>query len=268
MTDVSVPNSLAAGGFRVGSVLNRAASVLSRHFLIFMVVSVTANLPLILVWSHTEPVARAMGRAFGRALPPVAGYDILIFSVGAVGFFLLNTVLSQALIVHAAFRAMSARPINISVSLTVGLTRFIPILLLSLLMGIFVFAGSVVLFVPALVLMTVWFVGTQACIVERLGPWSSLERSAELTKGNRWKVFGLLALIYVVGFFVSYVISLLLAIAPVGDVALRVLDFILNLLANGLWGAYYTIAAVIAYHDLRVSKEGHIDTEHIAAVFD
>src|SRR5262245_4009577 len=102
MTDASMPTSFAPGDFRVGGVLNRTASVLSRHFLVFMVVSVVANLPFILLASRAE--------ALGRALrgDDADHYDILIFSVAAVGFFLLNNILSQAVIVHAAFRAMRA----------------------------------------------------------------------------------------------------------------------------------------------------------------
>jgi hypothetical protein len=45
------------------------------------------------------------------------------------------------------------------------------------------------------------------------------------------------------------------------------LTLIGGLLWNGIWGAFYAIAAVVTYHDLRVAKEG-TDIEQIAAVFD
>ena len=250
-----MPTSFAPGDFRVGGVLNRTGWVLSRHLLVFMVVSVVANLPLILTWLHMDSLRRAI--VWGDT----DGSDLLIFVVGAVGFFLLNNTLSQAVIVHVAFRAMRARQISLGESLSVGLARFIPVLFLGLLMGILVVLASLLLILPGLVLITMWLVGTPACVVERLGPWSSLKRSAELTKGHGWKVFGLLALLYAVGQIVSIVIGL--AIAPFGSVVLTVLD----LLWNALWSAYYAIAVVVAYHDLRVTKEG-IDIEQITAVFD
>ena len=46
-----------------------------------------------------------------------------------------------------------------------------------------------------------------------------------------------------------------------------VLAVIGTVLWNGVWGAFYAIAVVVTYHDLRVAKEG-IDIEQIAAVFD
>src|SRR5215475_5262435 len=35
-----------------------------------------------------------------------------------------------------------------------------------------------------------WFVAVPACVEERLGPWTSLRRSRDLTKGHRWKLCG------------------------------------------------------------------------------
>jgi hypothetical protein len=40
-----------------------------------------------------------------------------------------------------------------------------------------------------------------------------------------------------------------------------------DVLWNGVWGAFYAIAVVVTYHDLRAAKEG-IDIDQIAAVFD
>jgi uncharacterized membrane protein len=107
-----------------------------------------------------------------------------------------------------------------------------------------------------------WFVGTQVCVVERLGPWTSLKRSAQLTKGHRWKIFGLMLLLIVVSLIGSTLIEL--ALAPFGSF---ILTSGASLIWAAIWGAYYAVAVVVAYHDLRVAKEG-IDIEQIASVFD
>jgi len=44
-------------------------------------------------------------------------------------------------------------------------------------------------------LVTMWFVATPACVVEGLGVSRSMERSAQLTRGHRWKIFGMIALL-------------------------------------------------------------------------
>jgi len=52
---------------------------------------------------------------------------------------------------------------------------------------------------PGLIVFTMWFVATPACVVERLGPFRSMGRSRQLTKGHRWKIFGTIVLIFVGG---------------------------------------------------------------------
>jgi hypothetical protein len=39
------------------------------------------------------------------------------------------------------------------------------------------------------------------------------------------------------------------------------------LIWNALWAAFFAVVNVVAYHDLRVAKEG-VDTAQIAAVFE
>ena len=50
MTDTSLSARFAESDFRVGRVLNRTASVLSRNFLPFFIVTAIANLPTLLLF--------------------------------------------------------------------------------------------------------------------------------------------------------------------------------------------------------------------------
>src|SRR5262249_44950782 len=173
MTDTStVATRFAESDFRVGGVLTRATSVLSRHFLLFFAIALVANLPMILM-SHA---------AANATTDPdqAAGYLALILFSFAL-FFVLN-ILSQGVIVHAAFQAMRGRQPSLVGSLGVGLTRFLPLIGLALIAGISFLVAFLLLIVPCAILITMWFVGTQVCVVERLGPWTSLKRSAQLTK--------------------------------------------------------------------------------------
>jgi hypothetical protein len=129
-------------------------------------------------------------------------------------------------------------------------------------MGILGGLAFLLLIVPGFIVMTMWFVSTPACVVERTGPWASMKRSAALTKGHRWKIFGLLLLLVLLSLIVAGLMQLVLM--QVGSTILVLLG---TLLWGALWTAYYSIAVVMTYHDLRVAKEG-IDIEQIASVFD
>src|SRR5262245_43010823 len=251
MTDLSVAARFAESDFRVGRVINRSVAVLSRNFVAFFIVAVVAYLPLVLL-ERAQTVAATSG-------------DLsLTFILIAVSFVLLIvlSMLSQAVILQAAFRDMRNQPVNLIESLQIGLRRFLPIVGLALLTGILVGLGVLLLIVPGLILYTMWFVGLPACIVERLGPWSSLKRSAELTKGHRWKLFGLLALLMLISLVVSGVTEFAL-----GALAGAIVALIGKLVVSAIWAAFSSVLVAVTYHDLRVAKEG-IDIEQIAAVFD
>ncbi len=240
----------AESDFRVGRVINRSVAVLSRNLLPFFLVTVIAYLPLILL---------------ERAQAMAASRDVALFVIlGGVSFVLLIlfSMLSQAVILQAAFQDMRRQPVNLTESFKIGLRRFLPVIGLAFLMGLLLMLGFMLLIVPGFILYSMWFVGLPVCVVERLGPWKSLKRSAELTKGHRWKVFGLLILLMIIGAVVGGLVELGL-VALGGDIV----ALIGKLIINAIWAAFSSVVVAVTYHDLRVAKEG-IDIEQIAAVFD
>jgi hypothetical protein len=250
MTDAMTVNAhFAESDFQVGRVLNRTSKVLSRNFLPFFVVTAIAYLPTALI---------------GKGNVDAANISWVDAVLPAVGFLLLMvlSVLAQAVVLYGAFQDMRGRPVSLAESVQVGLRRFLPVVGMAVVMMVLFVIGFVSLIVPGLILMTMWFVGTPVCVVEQRGPLASLGRSQQLTKGHRWKVFGLLLVMFIVSATVSPVIDT--SLAEIGGAALA---FVVGLIWNGVWGAFYAIAVVVTYHDLRVAKEG-IDIEQIAAVFD
>src|SRR5262245_5594048 len=233
MTDTSVPTRFAESDFRVGRVLNRTAAVFSRNFVMFFIVTAVASLPLLLM----KPM---------ESETPSGTSIAMIFVALFLGIVLYT--LAQAIVLYGAFQDMRGRPVSLSESLQVGLQRFFPIVGLAIVMGILIMLGFILLIVPGLILLTMWFVATPACVVERLGPMRSLGRSSELTKGHRWKIFGLMLVLLLISMVVTPVIEF--AFAAIGGMTLVL---IASLLWNGVWGAFYAISVVVTYHDLRVA---------------
>jgi uncharacterized membrane protein len=97
-------------------------------------------------------------------------------------------------------------------------------------------------------------------VAERVGPIASLTRSAALTKGNRWRIFGLVVLVFLISGAIA------LASRPL-QIYLGTAGVIIAYLATGVAEAFKNTLYAVQFHDLRVSREG-IGTERIAAVFD
>jgi MFS family permease len=254
MTDASLSARFSESDFRVGRVLNRTASVLSRNFLIFFVITAVAHLPTLLLFNASTTItATSSGGEILRS-------SILIV-LGLVLTIVLST-LSQAIVLYGAFQDMRGRQVNLTESLQVGLRRFFPIVGLAISMTLLGALAAILLLIPALILFTMWFVATPACVVERLGPSSSMRRSSQLTKGHRWKIFGLMLLLIIASAVAGPTITV--SLTAIGGTPLALIG---DVLWNGVWGAFYAISVVVTYHDLRVAKEG-IDIDQIAAVFD
>jgi uncharacterized membrane protein len=137
-----------------------------------------------------------------------------------------------------------------------------PLIGAALLVSLGIGLGMVALVVPGVMAMVAWFVAAPACVVERLGATASIGRSAQLTKGYRWRILGLLIVFEIIWllplFLVSYVVS-----HAAGPQAIAVVEFLFQ--AAG--GALAAILAAVVYHDLRLIKEG-LDLDQIAGVFD
>jgi FtsH-binding integral membrane protein len=244
---VPPPTLFATGDFRVGEILNRTFAVLSRNLLPFCVVTAIAYLPNLLLLE---------GQNAGQDPGRVAG----MVAIGVV-LSLVLAALSQAIVLFGAFEDMRGRPVDIIASLKVGLARFFPVVGVALLVGLFTALAAILLIFPAFIVMTMLFVAMPVCIVERLGPVKSLGRSSALTKGYRWRIFGL----WLVVLLATGVGSGMLG--GIGYATGPIVGGLLKLVWGALAGAFNAIMVVVAYHDLRVVKEG-VDTDRIASVFD
>jgi len=67
-------------------------------------------------------------------------------------------------------RTCAAGRSGLAESFIVGLSRFLPVIGIAFVQGFLILLGVILLIVPGLILYTMWFVGLQACVVERLGP--------------------------------------------------------------------------------------------------
>jgi hypothetical protein len=262
MTDASLPaGRFIEGDFRLGQVFSRAWSVFSGNFLTFTLVTGIASLPGLLIQQPTP----------GSQVAPFQNVGLGIFAV------LLSVVLgtlSQAVVLYGAFQVMRGRPIDLAQSARIGLRRFFPIVGLAISMTVLVFLASLLLVVPGLMLFVMWLVATPACVVEGLGPFRSMGRSRELTKGHRWKVFGLQLAILIPALVVGGIVgAVIFAVSgasgflAVATALSTTLGQVVNLIWSAIWKAFYAIVIVVAYHDLRVAKEG-VDTDQIVAVFE
>jgi hypothetical protein len=84
----------------------------------------------------------------------------------------------------------------------------------SILAGIAIAIGLVLLIVPGLWLITIWAVIIPAIVIERAGVLDSFGRSRQLVRGHGWHVFGTLVLVFIIELAVDIVLGLIFSPLP------------------------------------------------------
>ena len=128
--------------------------------------------------------------------------------------------------------------------------------------------GGIGILVPSAFVWVMLWVVIPVAVIERRG-LGSIKRSAQLTKGYRWRVLALLILVLAVAFAFGMSITLLTEPLMGGGVSTAYFtgQMTVQWLISGFFSALSAVMAAVSYNDLRVAKEG-VDTDQIASVFD
>jgi hypothetical protein len=242
----SVPK--VAPPFSSGGVIGRAFSVWFRNLPAFAAVTLAVHLP-VLVLAALAPVNPAPAWAFAdRVVSGLAGLVV----TGALTYGVLQS--------------LDGRRVGFADLFRTGFRKMGWVFLVSFAVGLWVMLGTLLLVVPGIVWYCGLYTAVPAVVVEEdLGVSGALSRSRELTKGNRYEIFAV-ALVTVVatiggaviaGVVVGFVGSFLPQ--PVAAVLLAAVIAVVSSIA--------ACASAVAYHDLRVAKEG-VSTAELAKVFE
>lgn len=230
----------------VGSILSRSFSTLMKNIGVFFVIALVFNIPAGLIEFFVVP-------KLGSAMAQKAVSQISQSLFGG---------LVTASILYGVVQSLGGGSANLAESLRVTFARIVPIFLVSLLYSIGVFIGTLLLIVPGVILACMWYVAVPATVVERKSVMDSFTRSAELTKGHRMTLF-LTALVFI-GITVAIMMLVLAPMIVGGASPLIILIIVMAVAVTfGLWSS---VAMGVAYHDLRVAKEG-ANTSDLVQVF-
>jgi hypothetical protein len=122
----------------------------------------------------------------------------------------------------------------------------------------------ILLFVPGLILLTMWAIALPANTVERTGVLESLSRSRELTRGRRWRVFGTIIIPILISMATTWLlIGIFGGLRVIGSPTFQLVSWAVHAIEQ----AFSVCVFATLYYYLRREKEG-VDIEQVAAVFD
>lgn len=149
--------------------------------------------------------------------------------------------------------------------------RLLPLLGLAILVGLAVFTGLLLCFVPGIIVYCALFVATPALMVEDVGVFDAWQRSLRLTEGYRWEIFGVVFVIWAIGAVLSAfsMAALPFLLADPEGFMPRYLAItgVLGVLVGLVSTLLTAVAATVVYHDLRQAREG-LGEDDLLAVFE
>jgi len=176
---------------------------------------------------------------------------------------LLMVPLATSAFVYGVLQEMRGLKPSIVKCLVTGIGSLVRVLLVSILLGIALFCGMLLCFLPGLILLLTFYVAVPAAVEERLGSIGALRRSAELTHGFRLHIFYVLTKLAVAQFVLSFVVRLILLLAGVQPSVRDTFTYVISALFLGLGAT----ATAVAYYRLRMVKDG-VSAAEMVAVFD
>jgi len=203
-----VSDMVITGGeqFRIGVVLGQSSKILVKNIVPFGLLYLAVNAP-------SSLYALRLAGSIDADNDP--GVRLLGLAEAFIG------LIAAAAITYATVQELRGRRVGFGEFFGRGLAQAGAAIRVALLSGLLLVLAFIALVIPGLVLYTMWWVAIPVAVIERPGAVASLRRSASLTAGNRWRVFGVVLCFFVasilVGLLLGMLIGILVALAVGGD---------------------------------------------------
>src|SRR5574341_1334353 len=233
---VAPTTSTIASPVTAGTLLSRTFGVWKAQLGPFAAVMLAFHIPSLLVqWAVGSPFLAGRG-GFGKATPEAQAFLLTWRYWAMMAVAMLVWVIQTAAVTAGALEHLGGRRASFGEMVARGVRRTGPIVVAGALATLAASLGLVLLIVPVVV-------------VERLSPPKVLGRSRALTKGHRWALLTVLAIVYMAAMVPAVV-------AGAAGAGVPYLSTLLGSVLNTVVGPLLVVAPAVAYHDLRAFKEG------------
>jgi hypothetical protein len=249
--------------FDIGRVTQRTFEIIRRNIAPFGIMALLlGGLPTaLLTWWQMATVTAG----------PIPHSPVLVTLVSLILKLALFGVL-QASIVYGSIRDLEGRKPGIGDMVAMGLRTAVPAVGVGILFSLSIAFGMILFIVPGVMLACAWIVALPAAVVERTGIFAAFGRSAELTKGSRWRIFALMLVYFLILLLVGLVVGGLsggLLHAPTAaQIGAAVAPMLVTaLIVNMIYYLVATTLVAVIYQELRTIREG-VAPADLAGVFD
>lgn len=185
-------------------------------------------------------------------------------------FSIVITLVLQSIVIGCLTRNTVAysegRKASLGECLGVAVSRVLPVIAVSILFGLGVVLGMILVIVPGIVLAIMWSVAIPVTVEEDTGIIGAFGRSKALTEGARWKIFGLFLLLILimigVGMVAGIASIIVLGVNSQAPVAVwSPTAIVLNVLFSTIMSAIWSVIQTSLFVELREWKDGPVEAK-------
>jgi len=218
-----------------------------------------------------SPLSGVLGEAWGYYRRFAAHFLLIAFVIyvgaaiiaallglaGGIGLFLgwiINLIaafLVQAALVKAVQDVRDGRAdLNLGETVSAVVPYVLPVAAASILAGIGISIGFILIIVPGLVLLTFWSLIVPSIVIGGEGVFGSFRKSWRTVRGYAWHVFGTYVLVFLILIVFNIVLGLILLALPV-----VARNFISNVISGTLVAPFLALVVTLVYYRLTAAHE-------------
>jgi len=241
--------------FDTARVVAVSFEVLLRNFVPFICIAGLIAIPSLLVqyWERVSPAEPTI---------TINGQSLL-----SVVVEMLTTALTQCALTYGTLQDLRGRRAGLAECFTRGFSAAPKVVIAAILWTIAIWIGLLLLVVPGVILMLMFWVYVPAIVVENAGVTESFARSRTLTRGHRWSIFWLFVLLSFLLFGLEMLVTGFVGFDQLALALTTGWLFWLFTAFGVVVTAYVAVVTSVGYYHLRAEKEGVI-IDDIAKVFD
>lgn len=243
----------------LGGVLDQAIAITKNHFGLLFSIMLFLLVPfqLLVGFAQLAVAPEVMYQpAFQQPAyvePPPAAFW-LIGAISSLVGGLVILPLTNAAVIHAVSKVYLGQQVSAGEAIRRGLSRLLPLIWTSILMGLAIMGGFILLVIPGIIAAILFGLAQHVVVIEGRSGTTALKRSAQLVRPN-WATFLVLGILL-------FVISIALGAAS-GFIGQPHVQLVVSTLLNAIVTILWTAAFVVFYFSCRCGVE-NFDLHYLA----